>query len=94
MSSNLLAIFVTVFLAELGDKTQLATLLFAAEGRHHPILVFLAASGALIGSTAIAVALGSTAEQWLSTVPLKLLAGIGFVAIGLWTIAEHFRAAG
>ena len=94
MPSNLFVIFVTVFLAELGDKTQLATLLVAAEGRHHPALVFLAASGALIGSTAIAVALGSAAEQWLSAVPLKLFAGIGFVAIGVWTIADHFRAVG
>jgi putative Ca2+/H+ antiporter (TMEM165/GDT1 family) len=89
---NLLTIFLTVFLAELGDKTQLATVLFAADGKASPFLVFVAAAGALIASTAIAVALGSMAERYLAFVPLKLLAGIGFVVIGAWTIVEHFRA--
>jgi putative Ca2+/H+ antiporter (TMEM165/GDT1 family) len=92
--SGLLAVFVTIFLAELGDKTQLATLLFAAEGRYHPVLLFLVAGGALIGTTAVAVVLGTAAEQWLAGIPLKLLAGAGFVAIGLWTIFDHFRAVG
>jgi putative Ca2+/H+ antiporter (TMEM165/GDT1 family) len=90
--SGLLAVFATVFLAELGDKTQLATLLFATEGRYHPFLVFIAAGGALISSTAVAVILGTAAEQWLAGVPLKLFAGAGFVAIGVWTIFDHFRA--
>ena len=94
MYSGLLAVFLTVFLAELGDKTQLATLLFAAEGRNHPFLVFIAASGALVGSTAIAVILGTAAEQWLVGIPLKLFAGAGFVAIGAWTIFDHFRSMG
>jgi putative Ca2+/H+ antiporter (TMEM165/GDT1 family) len=90
---NLLTIFVTVFLAELGDKTQLATLLFATDQKTSPILVFLAAASALVATTAIAVALGSVAERYLAAIPLKLIAGIGFVAIGLWTIADHFRPA-
>ena len=94
MYSSLIAIFATVFLAELGDKTQLATLLFAAEGRIQPIWIFIAASVALIGSTAIAVVLGSAAEQWLSTIPLKLIAGVGFVAIGVWTIIDYLRVLG
>lgn len=90
---SLLTIFVTVFLAELGDKTQLATLLFATDQKAHPMLVFLAAAGALVASTAIAVALGTMAERYLAMIPLKLIAGIGFVAIGLWTLADYFRAA-
>ncbi|GER04791.1 hypothetical protein JCM17846_24730 [Iodidimonas nitroreducens] len=45
--SSLLAIFITVFLAELGDKTQLATVLFASEEGRNPWLVFGAASLAL-----------------------------------------------
>ncbi len=90
---SLLTIFVTVFLAELGDKTQLATLLFATDQKAHPMLVFLAAAGALVASTAIAVALGTMAERYLAMIPLKLIAGVGFVAIGLWTLGDYFRAA-
>ncbi len=87
---HVLAIFVTVFLAELGDKTQLATLLYATGGQH-PVLIFLAAAGALVTSTAVAVALGTAASQYLAMIPLKLIAGSGFVAIGAWTIYGHFH---
>jgi putative Ca2+/H+ antiporter (TMEM165/GDT1 family) len=91
---GLAAIFITVFLAELGDKTQLATLLFASEGRHHPLLVFAAAAAALIASTALAVLLGTAAEKYLAIIPLKLIAGTGFILIGAWTIFDHYRAVG
>lgn len=86
------AIFIAVFLAELGDKTQLATLLFATEGQYSKWLVFLAAAGALVASTAVAVLLGSLAGKYLQMVPLKLIAGLGFIAIGVWTLVDHFRA--
>lgn len=88
---QLLAVFVTVFLAELGDKTQLATLLFASEGRHAPLAVFAAAGAALLASTALAVLLGSMAERHLTMLPLRLVAGAGFVAIGAWMIWDHLR---
>ncbi len=88
-----LTVFFAVFLAELGDKTQLATLLFASEGGRSKLLVFAAASMALIASSAAAVLLGAAADRYLSTLPLKLLAGIGFTAIGVLMIAEHLRAA-
>jgi putative Ca2+/H+ antiporter (TMEM165/GDT1 family) len=90
--SHALAIFVTVFLAELGDKTQLATLLFASDKQASPWMVFACAAGALVASTAIAVLLGTLAERYLSMIPLKLIAGIGFVAIGAWTIWDYARA--
>lgn len=88
----LLPIFITVFLAELGDKTQLATVLFASEKSYSPLMVFIAAAGALVASTALAVLLGNAAGKYLEDIPLKLIAGIGFVAIGGWTIFEHFKA--
>lgn len=87
-----LTVFLTVFLAELGDKTQLATVLFAADGERSRWLVFAAATAALVLSTAIAIALGAAAERWLSAVPLKLIAGAGFVLIGAWMIAEHVQS--
>jgi putative Ca2+/H+ antiporter (TMEM165/GDT1 family) len=86
------AVFLTVFLAELGDKTQLATVLFAAEGNRSAWGIFIAASMALVASTAVAVVAGAAAEQHLKMVPLKLIAGLGFIAIGAWTIWDHFRA--
>lgn len=91
--SQILAIFATVFLAELGDKTQLATVLFAAGRETTPLMVFIAAAAALVLSTALAVVLGVAAERYLAMVPLKLIAGGGFVLIGLWTIWDHLRTA-
>lgn len=84
-------IFASIFLAELGDKTQLATLAFAAEGNTRPTLVFLAAATALVLSSGLAVALGSLAPRYLEALPLKLIAGLAFIAIGLWTVAEYLR---
>jgi putative Ca2+/H+ antiporter (TMEM165/GDT1 family) len=89
--AQLLPIFITVFLAELGDKTQLATLLFAAERQQNPFWVFAAAATALIASCAIAVTVGSAAQQNLTALPLKLIAGVGFMLLGAWMIICHFR---
>ena len=86
-------VFFTVFVAELGDKTQLATLLFATERQVSPWLVFLAASAALISTTAIGVLVGTLAQRYLAAVPLKPIAGFGFIAIGLWTLWDHFASA-
>lgn len=87
-----LTIFVTVFLAELGDKTQLATVLFAADSDNNRAFVFLAAALALIASTGLAVLFGMAAGKWLTAVPLDLVAGLGFIAIGLWTLYGHFSS--
>jgi putative Ca2+/H+ antiporter (TMEM165/GDT1 family) len=79
-------VFATVFLAELGDKTQLATVLFAAKGEISPWTVFIAAALALTVSAGIGVLAG----QWISDVLqpklLQSIAGMGFVLIGLWTL--------
>ncbi len=88
----LLVVFITVFLAELGDKTQLATLLFATDRNHSPLMIFCAAALALLLSTALAVALGTMAERTLAALPLKLIAGVGFMLVGAWTLWEHFHA--
>jgi putative Ca2+/H+ antiporter (TMEM165/GDT1 family) len=92
MWPTLAGIFLTIFLAELADKTQLATILFAADGKAPPVLIFVAAGGALVLSTAIAVLLGTYAAKMLAILPLKLIAGLGFIAIGTWTVIDHFRA--
>jgi len=87
----LLTIFGTVFLAELGDKTQLATLLFAANRANNAWLVFAAAALALLVACALGVVVGSTLSNYVSTRYLSILAGIGFVAIGFWTLWGGIR---
>jgi putative Ca2+/H+ antiporter (TMEM165/GDT1 family) len=82
----LLTVFATVFIAELGDKTQLATLLFAADKEVSKWLVFAGASLALIATSAIGVAAGGLVAEFVKPQMLSLVAGIGFVAIGIWTL--------
>ena len=77
-----IGVFLSVFLAELGDKTQLATLTFAASPGVARLGVFLAASSALVLSTAIAVGVGEALTQWVSPAHLNTAAGVAFVAIG------------
>ena len=85
---SLWSIFVTVFLAELGDKTQLATLLFAADPQVSRVGVFCASAGALVLSSALAVLIGGQLSSVVSPRVLKLVAGIGFVVIGGWLLFE------
>ncbi|NJK35650.1 MAG: TMEM165/GDT1 family protein [Oscillatoriales cyanobacterium SM2_2_1] len=83
---SLLTIFITVFIAELGDKTQLATLLFASDKDSSKVLVFVGASLALVATSAIGVLGGSLITQYVSEKYLHYVAGIGFVGIGIWTL--------
>ncbi|MBF0134844.1 MAG: TMEM165/GDT1 family protein [Magnetococcus sp. DMHC-1] len=82
----LLTVFTTVFLAELGDKTQLATLLFAADGKANLWVVFFGASLALVATSAIGVLAGGLVARFVTPETLKLVAGVGFIVIGAWTI--------
>jgi putative Ca2+/H+ antiporter (TMEM165/GDT1 family) len=90
---KLASIFAAVLLAELGDKTQLATVLFASDRSLSPVLVFVAAASALVLSTGLAVLVGSYGGRYLEILPLKAIAGIGFMGIGAWTLFEYFRGA-
>ena len=81
-----LTIFGSVFIAELGDKTQLATMLFAADKEVSKWTVFLGASLALIVASGLGVLAGSAISQFVSTRYLHIIAGIGFIAIGVWTL--------
>jgi putative Ca2+/H+ antiporter (TMEM165/GDT1 family) len=83
---ELLTIFVSVFIAELGDKTQLATMLFAADHSVGKAGVFAAAAAALVFSTLLAVIGGEFLTRLVSPRMLKTAAGMGFIVIGLWTL--------
>lgn len=81
-----LTIFVSVFLAELGDKTQLATMLFASDKSVSKWTVFFASASALVVAAAIGVAAGSFVSQYVSEKALSMIAGIGFILIGGWVL--------
>jgi putative Ca2+/H+ antiporter (TMEM165/GDT1 family) len=78
----------TVLLAELGDKTQLATMLFASKSPAQLWTVFVAASLALIVASAIGVAAGAAVARYVDPRYLSYAAGAGFIAIGAWTIVR------
>ena len=90
--SAFFAIFFAVLLAELGDKTQIATLLFSTNSKLSPLSVFFASAGALVVSSAIAVLAGTFAKTYLQQIPLKLISGIVFILMGGWTIYEYFKS--
>jgi putative Ca2+/H+ antiporter (TMEM165/GDT1 family) len=81
-----LAIFLSVLLAEMGDKTQLATLLFATDSTLSRWGVLAGAAGALVASTILAVAVGTWAAAWVPTRQLHTVAALGFIAIGAWML--------
>ena len=82
----LLTVFASVFVAELGDKTQLATMLFAADKEVSKLTVFLGASLALVVASGIGVLAGSFVSQYISGKQLHYIAGVGFIGIGIWTL--------
>ncbi len=85
-TKTLLVVFGTVFLAELGDKTQLATFLFASDKNASKLEVFLGASLALIAASGIGVVAGGLVSQYVDEKYIHYLAGAGFVCIGLWML--------
>ena len=83
-----LTVFITIFLAELGDKTQLATLLFATSKEVSKLTVFLASSFALVIASGIGVLAGSIVSRYISEKQLSVIAGICFIIIGIWTLVR------
>lgn len=83
--------FLAVFVAELGDKTQLATLSFAASGQSR-LSVFVGSAAALVATSAIAVVVGEGLARVVPPVVLQRLAGVAFVVIGAWVLVATFRA--
>ncbi|MBW2005042.1 MAG: TMEM165/GDT1 family protein [Deltaproteobacteria bacterium] len=76
----LLTVFSTIFIAELGDKTQIATLLYASGSTNSKLTVFLGSACALITASGIA--------QYVNSKYLSWVAGFGFICVGIWTIIK------
>jgi putative Ca2+/H+ antiporter (TMEM165/GDT1 family) len=75
-------VFGSVFLAELGDKTQLATLLFAADPARSRLTVFAASATALVVSSALGVLAGASVGALVDPRLLRWAAGLGFIVVG------------
>lgn len=84
-------VFSSVFLAELGDKTQLATILFSARSPGGRWSVLLGACCALIATSALGVLAGAWVARYVDPRVLTRIAGVGFVVLGLWMLIASSR---
>ena len=79
-------VFATIFIAELGDKTQVATILYASDAAHPKLTVFAASAAALILTSALGVLAGSLVAEHVNPKVVRWAAGLGFIAVGLWVL--------
>lgn len=81
--------FATIFLAEMGDKTQLAAMTMAAETKK-PLTVFVSAALALTCVSALGVAVGGALGHYLPLDWIRRVAALGFIAIGILILLDKF----
>lgn len=84
-----LTTFATVFLAELGDKTQLATMLLVAQGKS-PLAVFLGSASALAVSSLVGVLAGGVIAKYIPEIWVRAAAGSGFIILGVLLLLGRF----
>ena len=82
--------FLMIFLAELGDKTQISTFAFASEAKS-PLSVFLGASLALVCTSFLGVVLGRVLGRFVPARIMKFAAALVFLGFGAWTLLEAIR---
>ena len=88
--SIFIATFTTIFIAELGDKTQIATLMLSAESGK-PIIVFLGSSLALICSSVVGVLIGKWLSKKISPSKFNLSAGALMIIISIFLAYDTFK---
>jgi len=88
--SLLLSTFLTVFVAELGDKTQLATLTISGTS-NKPLAVFLGSSSALVFASLLGALTGGSISSFLPEVVLKLIASLTFLIIGIKLLKDSLK---
>ena len=82
--------FTTIFIAELGDKTQIATLMLSAESGK-PIIVFLGSALALISSSVVGVLIGKWLSKTISPNNFALFTGVLMIMISLYLAFDTFN---
>ncbi|HTG85635.1 MAG TPA: TMEM165/GDT1 family protein [Pyrinomonadaceae bacterium] len=85
----LLTTFGIIFLAEMGDKTQLAAMTLSAQTKR-PWAVFIGASLALVAVSAIGVLVGGVIGEYVPLVWIKRVAATAFIVIGVLMLAGKF----
>ena len=88
--SIFLTTFTTIFIAELGDKTQIATLMLSAESGK-PIIVFIGSSLALISSSIVGVLIGKWVSKKVSPSKFALFTGALMILISIFLAYETFK---
>ncbi|NPA95111.1 MAG: TMEM165/GDT1 family protein [Thermodesulfobacteria bacterium] len=84
-----ITVFGSVFLSELGDKTQLATFLFATTEKGRALSVFAGSACALVLSSALAVLGAGVVGKYMNPALINKIAGIGFIVIGVWILINR-----
>ncbi len=87
--SILITTFSTIFLAELGDKTQLATLMLSAQSGR-PLIIFIGAALALISTSLLGVLIGRWIANNLPRQKFTVLSGIIMLSLGLYLVTQGF----
>ena len=87
--SILITTFSTIFLAELGDKTQLATLMLSAQSGR-PLIIFIGAALALITTSLLGVLIGRWIANNLPRQRFTVLSGIIMLSLGLYLVTQGF----
>ena len=86
-------VFGAIFIAEMADKTQLVTMLFAADKEVSKMTIFLGSAAALVLASAIGVAAGALLSQLINARMMSMLAGAGFIIIGIFTFYHGWTSA-
>ena len=79
-------VFLTIFVAEIADKTQIATLLYASNAQYSKLSVFIGSAMALMFASGVAVLAGVALSNWIDERLMARVAGIAFILVGIWTI--------
>tara|TARA_B100000700_G_scaffold55716_1_gene59994 strand:+ start:66 stop:413 length:348 start_codon:yes stop_codon:yes gene_type:complete len=87
--SILITSFSTIFLAELGDKTQLATLILSAQSGR-PVIIFIGACLALVSTSLLGVVIGRWIANNLPRQSFTLVSGIIMLSLGMYLITQGF----
>ncbi len=81
-------VFATIIIAEIADKSQFVTLLYASNAQHSKLSVFIGSALALMVASGVAVLTGVVLSNWFDEKLMARVAGIAFILVGTWTIVR------